>query len=123
MSHDIATLRLLKERVEKATGEDREIDYSLFDLFGEDRKGPIFWQDSAPPYTDSLDACVSLAERVLPGWIWSVKNGSPNLGEPPYAYIACDTPEDKTGRASAATPALAFLSAILAALIAQEEGR
>jgi hypothetical protein len=118
MTYDIAALRLLKNRVEKATGPERGMNYLLLEILG-----PSDEQEFPPRYTDSLDACVSLAERVLPGWIWSVKNGSPNLGEPPYAYITCDTPEDKTGRASAATPALAFLSAILAALIAQEEGR
>lgn len=31
---------------------------------------------SVPKYTSSIDAAVSLAERVLPGWFWGITQGS-----------------------------------------------
>jgi hypothetical protein len=56
--YNIATLRLLKERVEKATGPDWGTDYLLLEILG-----PSDEQEFPPRYTDSLDACVSLAEQ------------------------------------------------------------
>jgi hypothetical protein len=105
MTYDIASLRSLKERVEKATGADREIDAEVcaalrivpdfddtvyvaplhYEIIS-DFSGPkiriyTVWADgekhhaatrNPPPITGSLDACVALADRVLPGWWYSI---------------------------------------------------
>src|ERR1700683_2107475 len=125
MTHDLATLRQLAERVAKATTADREIDCVVavigckaYDVFN---SAELAIHDSWPieqqyvyHYTASLDACVALAERVLPGCNWRILGGS----EGGYAYIANPIIETISGWGRAKTPALAFLSAILAALIA-----
>jgi hypothetical protein len=126
MTYDIATLRSLKERVEKATGADRTMDLEIAKSIVPDvivlrREGDINVEHTYCEYTSSLDACVSLAGRVLPGSgrsvRWSdgfaaaaIQPQAGDLNSPLY-----------TERSS--LPSLAFLSAILAALIAQEEGQ
>lgn len=91
-----------------------------------------------PPYTASLDAAVKLVEEKLPGYRWNVQTYPslqallgdkdaqwlrPNaaIGKPlkdesfPFNY-------EKSGVASAATPALALLSALLSAIKQGETG-
>lgn len=96
-------LSSLISRVEKATGPDRGLDAEisavlephLFDApgFTPERPIPSFRYDPSenvirfdgggimdvrffPPVTSSIDAAVSLAERVLPGWGWGITHGS-----------------------------------------------
>lgn len=123
----------LLSRVRAATGRDRKIDAAIFAMAGIDEAHCLSWCSMdgrtditrdmyvsawAPCYTTSVDACIKLAERVLPGWIWKLDSGSPAMAEPPFAYVAIDAPRDVTGRSLGATPALAMLAAIIVALIA-----
>lgn len=67
----------LIERLEKATGPDRELDSDIcracgFKLYPFDRPSNDTLAE-APRYTASLDAAVSLCERVLPGRDWTVR--------------------------------------------------
>ncbi|EYR81438.1 hypothetical protein [Shinella sp. DD12] len=80
------------ERVEKATGPDRSIDVEVMNLLCPRPKNEAFlflgkqleskWGGvgdlankttyfvEAPRLTTSVDAAISLVERVLPGWEW-----------------------------------------------------
>lgn len=64
----------LIERLEKATGPDRELDEAIW-CATEPAIVPLIphWTKSqrenlTPRFTDSLDAAVALVERCLPGW-------------------------------------------------------
>jgi hypothetical protein len=125
----------LLERVQAATGADRELDGRLAGLFGtsvtpaadfvelaHDARGwggPDMvpnWDGaagnlSAPAYTASLDAALDLVERVLPGA--SVLLGMRQTPETlPWARVGPWHSADATG----ANPPLAILSALLTAL-------
>lgn len=135
-------------RVEKATGEDEEIDAlalcavaypsgfvmqsrinGAWCIYEEklNKGSPRLWDRGGGwhrvggwPLTSSLDACLSLAERVLPkNHDWQLcKGGGCTIiyGNTPDGFDILDT-----GVQSAPTPALGFLTAILTALIAVEE--
>lgn len=110
-------LEELLERVEKATGPDRLLDARLRDKFYQ----PYGHKNPTEPiraYTASVDAALALVERVLPksdvslfkridGWNSFVKN---LLTHEVFA------PETKRPNG-----ALAILSALFRALIAQEK--
>jgi hypothetical protein len=87
---DLAELR---ERLEKASAGDREIDGIFASTFEgwtlEKMKGDAcpYWRkpdaewfkrqkDGPPRYTSSLDAIVSLVERKLPGCVWLVRGNA-----------------------------------------------
>ena len=118
----------LLERVQKATGPDRNLDGLIYieTHIPKERAGRIdheygvvgWWPKNepyqsaidVPRYTDSVDAALALVERVLPG---------------AYVDLVCvmDKPEDKAwssfvgqNKADARTPALAILAALLTAL-------
>jgi hypothetical protein len=59
---DVATLKALLERVERASGPDRELDAAIRDALYEPAKRGA-WR----PYTGSLDASLALVEEMLPG--------------------------------------------------------
>jgi len=125
----------LIERVEKASGPDRDLDTALLELSDADfvaqlRRG---WRDflpiretdvaairseaayveaHAPPYTESLDAAVALCERVLEGWAWNV--GTVHFGRDGFmAEVYRNSMVIFEARAP--TPALALLLAMLRA--------
>lgn len=105
------TLLALKERVEKATGPDRIIDWEL-----------TFDGKGVPDnYTASIDAALALVERVLPTWGWEVHQDDDHYQGPLFYWAAVrkliSLPE--AHRARGATASLAILSALLAALIAE----
>jgi len=68
----VPDLSALLARVVAATGPDAHIDLALHKRF------PLPWLrqrgrnriESAPQYTASVDAALSLVGRELPGWIW-----------------------------------------------------
>lgn len=139
-------LSKLLERVEKATGPDREIDHALHDLFGSvvplggfipylwrikiDDKwvdvvrharammstGDVYVQD----YTASLDACVALAARVLPGCSWHIGDYYQGTQEPMATVYRDKSDDADCYYGDARTVPLAFLAVILRALIAKE---
>lgn len=97
-------LSSLISRVEKATGPDRELDARIWAYFAGvkyvshnapygDVHGRTQVEYTVPPMrtrvvtnlprtphaepvTTSVDAAISLAERVLPGWGWGITHGS-----------------------------------------------
>lgn len=102
----------LLTRLESGAGSDRELDCRLHVLEmrrpGDDREmhtiGPptydpprhffnpspeIDWNgydllNNAPPFTSSLDAALSLVERMLPGWDWYVRLAT-SAAPPPFS--------------------------------------
>lgn len=132
-------------RVEEATGPDRSIDAALFGLLECTRENTdpdlmrmvevgeydamlavldASWVSGAMParYTASLDAALGFCERVLPGtgWLCGVKPTGGFMAELfRTRYISGVIP--RLAYATAKTPALALLAAMLAALIAQGE--
>jgi hypothetical protein len=139
-------LKELLERVEKATGPDREIDVWLLALLG-DKESPWGIGDieyaltdpeltcDPPTYTVSLDACLALVERVLPGHCIGLRHDAVWGGDHRWAGLphwqaevtdagAADDyypfePHDHVdpNEASHCTPALALLAALLRAKI------
>lgn len=130
----------LLERVEKAEGPDRELDalieVATFKTISTDddliyakpvhrddncAKG-TFWRKSrsgaslhtAPEYTDSIDGAVALVERCLPGWIWDASSTG-------TAWVQSPGGDHFSGQIKPYKPPLAILSALLRALLAQEE--
>lgn len=129
----LPTLLSLRERVRALTGPDREVDGAIALLEGwtfQKMKGDraAYWrrpqvtewymrESGGPPaYTDSVDACIALAERLLPGAefeltnIYGVARASIPLND--SRYPASD------GEHKGGSLALALLDAILSALIA-----
>jgi len=129
--YDPAALRDIIGQLEKASGPDYEIDCLIADATGFDDQGltrdvlgepfgkTALWKTerALPGWTSSLDACVALADRVLPGCVWNLVT---DFGD--YAGASVST-DDKTPiyteRRQGATLALAFLLAIFNALLAQ----
>lgn len=69
----------LIERLEKATGPDRDMDYRLFEtltdgVYDEKTKPGLFWREGftayAAEFTKSYDSALALLGCVLPGWSW-----------------------------------------------------
>lgn len=126
----MSDLKALRERVESATGADREIDAALWCALlhpdckpSQSRPGYVAITDDDPSrwgykevehYTASLDAALALVEAKLPGSAWSVSTVMFGRG----GYVAgigrVGLNEDIEARAP--TPALALLAALLAAL-------
>lgn len=108
----------LLERVRAATGADRRLDAEIAcaltdkDCRPLGREGRIEHVSKAfivyaEPYTGSLDAALALVERKLPGEDWAIGN----VGGQCVAAISRARYE-----ASAPTPALALLAALLVAV-------
>ncbi|PZO78454.1 MAG: hypothetical protein DI629_12210 [Mesorhizobium amorphae] len=99
----MADLAELIERVEKLEGPDRHIDVELallkpWPAHQERRRvdqawciGVRFqgkgWIEPAEPATSSLDAAVSLVNRVLPGWYWGISVEPPVHGKRFHAVV------------------------------------
>ncbi len=121
----------LIERLEKATGPDREIDAALVkalcpdalvsQYLASDEEPSVFHAQSlgisdrsdVPRYTASLDAALTLVERALPGTEWAVST----LYGVNHAEVDMNGEEPVTAR-DAATPAIALCLATMKALSA-----
>lgn len=131
MSLDLAALL---ERVEAASGPDRELDADITDLLNPLgatwRRNPpgeyvytyvdkLGWGKNPEPYTASLDAALALCERVLPGVWRDISGPNPNIaphkGKPFVVTIECGGPRKRVS-AWGTSEALALLSALLKAL-------
>ena len=138
----------LLSRVLAATGPDRELDaaicVALMDVSDAEyfklgavkpSNAHVDWRvdlvndtgvvRSMPPdhYTASLDAALALCERVLPGVSPAVGQNVHHI----YWHARLSTLDEKdapitAGEASASTPALALLAAILKAMEARDGG-
>lgn len=137
------TLDELIERVERATGPDRDIDVGISDHIGFyvipftgadpqawltrisgkwvpcDREGRGYLSSSdryCPRYTESLDAIVGLIEAQRPGWDYTLEHT--NEGLTIRAQIG---PEKENAIAFGDTDALALCAAFLKALRASQQ--
>lgn len=146
----MSALAELKARVDAAQGADREIDVEAHAVLGLDARRTnndreaslqhwyIYGRDhdrrdtpfhfirdgfhhspDVPAYTSSLDAALALVEAKLPGWGWDMS--TVRWGRGGYTASmhrpACN---DEISGCSP-TPSLALLSALLSALIAEQE--
>lgn len=99
-------------RVEGATGPDREIDFAITNALVPDW---AIYSDARCFFTSSLDAALALVTRVLPGWAgWKLERLASGR---PWSRVYSSK---GAWSATAATPALALLAAMLKAL--QQEG-
>ena len=76
-------LRRLEGRIARATGADSGLDRAIREAL--DGAAPA---DGVPPYTASVDACLALIGRALPGWHWHVGWGPGGIL--PYASLSRD---------------------------------
>ena len=146
----MSDLSSLIARLEKAEGPSRDLDAYIhfrdrvsriekiaaaktghINIQGSDFSGgTVLLGENVPVYTSSIDAAVSLATRVLPGWGWGVESKThhimaclnPEFGEPvgkhPH-WAAISNVSTRTFE-DAATPAMALVLATLRAL--QQKG-
>ena len=121
-------LRELLDRVQKATGPDREIDKALLWAVGRfSWRGMNYWSEAGEMWPDrlstfftaSIDAAVALVERVLPGWSLQM-NLSEGLTHP-CVVMGRSHPTNKTVAMEHFTLPLAILSAMLSAVLATTE--
>lgn len=128
---DRAEVQTLLERVEKATGPDRDLDLDLavalvpdvvclrHNRYTGDNETFTRWE-----YTASIDAALALVERVLPGFQEIRLQFSLPLGIYCTATIYKDTLTKEAGETFIApnkSAPLAILAALLRALIAQAD--
>jgi len=107
----LASLRSLQDRVETATGADRDLDADIEKIL----RGP---SDAAPDYTASVDSCLELLHAVLPHWHWHLGRGA--TGVLPYASLSKGK---MTVSAEGTTVPLVLLTAIIKARMEQERRR
>ena len=119
---DLATLRALRDRLGAAKEGNRDLDREIHAVFMLPPNAVIHNGMLWNSYSSSIDAALALVKRVLPGWIWCARNWEdgrhlaslhppgtkPNEGGPVWMVYAPSAP-------------LAILSALLSALIAQQE--
>lgn len=133
-------LRELLERVEKATGADRELDSAIFSALVDPRRENAYWiwqgsrpQGSperapadywdtrhTPTITSSIDAALALMERMLPGAFWLIGKGKTTALEKMFACQLMFGTDEIIGEGEAETAPLAILAALLRAFIAQD---
>lgn len=135
---DTQELKALLDRVEKAEEADRELDKDIWlNTVGFDPELlPTVWPDIGEPempfplLTQSIDAALALTERVLPGWqvigieqSWTgpypISAQRDNLQS--RAWLRKSVGSYIIVEASAPTPALALIAALLKAKIAEAE--
>lgn len=131
---DDTPLRDLYDRLDAATGPDRELDRAIalsldgyvvrrigglphFTVPEEMIFAPAGKPAAVPAYTASLDAVKLLHERLLPGWEWDLEMNQGKF----YSVIIPQNLDDDLIAKDAPTPALAWLKAIVEALIVEAE--
>ncbi len=95
----------LLRRIAAATGADTGLDRLIAERL--ERSDP---PEAVPDYTASVDSCLGLIARVLPGWAWHIGFGPRGIF--PYASLHDD--EDRF-EALAPTVPLALLQAVVQA--------
>jgi hypothetical protein len=136
----------LIERLEKASGPDRELDADIFfhlecepippegldmswayegaprampgDKWNFHRDGIPSDGTLSPAYTASIDAVVALVERCLPGWGYYLRSDKEGSG---CGLVYPDAFRVTPCHCMGATPAIAVCLALLRALEAQED--
>ena len=103
-------LQRLESKIAGATGSDTRLDQAIWDTIDTHSKN-----EDIPPYTASLDACLSLIKSVLPDWHWHVGHGPRGLL--PYATLSSGKAESEVRvEMFAPTVPLALLGALIKAL-------
>ncbi len=95
----------LLRRISEATGADAELDRLIAARL--ERPDP---PDPVPDYTASVDSCLGLIGRVLPGWHWHIGFGPRGI----FPYATLQDGEDLF-EALAPTVPLALLQAAVKA--------
>lgn len=126
MTIDKDGLASLLERVREAKGPDRQLamDFAAFVLNGEWRpyaegkrnkwlygttgKVICYGPEESERWFVSIDASLTLVERLLPGWTYTINHRHCELQHPKL--------REKDARGFGATPPLAILAALLSAL-------
>jgi hypothetical protein len=145
----MSDLDALLERLEKATGPDREIDAAIYDALAREAGRVAFkvknwstlpgsrlsryhdgwligkasddeYADDLPLYTASIDAAFALVERVLPGAFWHIAKGRLTEAEPMFGAELLFGWDQSLGKGEGPTAPLAILAATLSALRTQE---
>lgn len=135
------TAQELLERVEAATGPDRELDRDILkalptptDGWGSVWPEHITWDSLtllspwAAPITASIDAAVALVEKMLPGRDVNLEIGNVGADRVTDAYISgadgyFEEPKTPDAHGYGITPALALCAALLRALAAKDTGQ
>jgi hypothetical protein len=161
MTYDLKKLRDLESRISEAKGANQELNADLWVITkglsernyhhwracqpkGENPTVRVYALDRAPNLTGSIDAVVSLVERVLPGWLWRIASCSvsddawvmPDFNHPVHgpALLKWATnaelqdwftahPETDIDQRPPGRPALALCKALVAAMIVKESPR
>jgi len=111
-------LSSLQQRIETATGTDRDLDADIDRLLRRvDEEPPDPHPDVAPAYTASVDRCLELLHDILPDWHWHI--GRDASGVFPYAALS----KGKiTISAEGTSVPLVLLIAVIRAVRAQPPG-
>ena len=94
----------LLQQIRRVSGSDRDLDRGIAHCLDGSNGDPT----ETPPFTASVDACIHLIERTLPGWHWHVGYGP--KGIMPYAALMNG---ELRYEATAPTVPLALLIALL----------
>lgn len=127
----MSSLTELREKVERASGPDRELDLSIYALLDPAEPSLALHKlNRLPAITASIDAALALVEQKLPGWVWQLSkiDGVPSRAPLPDCEASVWIPSVRTQKlrveranGQGATPPLAILSALLRALESQEQ--
>lgn len=114
----MSKLANLEELLVAATGPDRNLDGLIYNvLLGDIATGEMFLQRA---FTASFDATLVLSGRLLPGWKWSAGYGCGDDGDNRRTVNLWNEKHWVQGEHD--IDVIAFLLAIIAALIAQADG-
>ena len=119
------SLSALLERVEGATGGDRELDRDIAIATGWVHRSGAPWERvlewERPNPTASVDAALALIGRVLPGlYMWRLEFDDEPTDWPYETRVYSAGGSERGYNASHKTPALALCAALLAAMIGEE---
>ena len=123
MTADLSALIARLEAAEEVT-RDLAVEFAAFmyadpEAFkGAVNYDPELWVERNQSPLCSLDAALALAERVLPGWLWSVgiaRRGGKVFAEADAYEVNGDGDAEWFCQTEATTPALALCIAILRA--------
>ena len=108
----------LLERVEKAEGQNFEIDEDVWIACLGERSDGLAYHDFMPSVTQSLDAVVGLIEKEMPTAFWAIMMRGRTRGE--YQACCMDKGDGHMTLIDGRTPALTLLAAFLRAKIEME---
>lgn len=108
------TLQDLIARVDKAKGPDRALDHDLGAFLGLPTRRVARGEAPRLCYTRSVEQSAWLAEKVRPGWDWSIGSLKDTGGYHAELFPERDEPTDYTEYGN--TPALALIRVVLSTL-------